>query len=73
MRIRLDRDDGREVYEGEVYYDRTEYEFEIDASTGSFLEWSADSEDERKALGNRGFFLFQGAVWTGLLGRRLIL
>lgn len=43
VRIRLDRDDGREVYEGEVYYDRTEYEFEIDASTGSFLEWSADS------------------------------
>ena len=43
VRIRLDRDDGREVYEGELYYDRTEYEFEIDASTGSFLEWSADS------------------------------
>ena len=43
VRIRLDQDDGREVYEGEVYYDRTEYEFEIDASTGSFLEWSADS------------------------------
>ena len=41
--LRLDRDDGREVYEGELYYDRTEYEFEIDASTGSFLEWSADS------------------------------
>ena len=43
VRIRLDRDDGREVYEGELYYDRTEYEFEIDASTGSVSEWSADS------------------------------
>ena len=40
-----DREDGRTVYEGEVYYDRTEYEFEIDASTGSFIKWSVDYRD----------------------------
>ena len=41
--IKLDRDDGRLVYEGEVYLNQTEYEFEIDASTGDILEWSEES------------------------------
>lgn len=45
VRIEYERDDGRELYEGEVYYDRTEYEFEIDASTGTFIEWSVDYQD----------------------------
>ncbi len=40
-----DREDGRDVYEGEAYYDRTEYEFEIDASTGTFIKWSVDYRD----------------------------
>ena len=45
VQIEQDREDGRDIYEGEVYYDRTEYEFEIDASTGSFIKWSVDYRD----------------------------
>ncbi len=33
VRIEHDQDDGRNLYEGEVYYNHAEYEFEI-ASTG---------------------------------------
>ena len=45
VQIEQDREDGRTVYEGEVYYDGAEYEFEIDASTGSFIKWSVDYRD----------------------------
>lgn len=45
VRIKAERDDGRDIYEGEVYYDRAEYEFEIDAYTGNFIEWSVDYQD----------------------------
>lgn len=45
VRIELDRDDGRDVYEGEVNCNRTEHEFTIDASTGAFIEWSVDYDD----------------------------
>lgn len=43
--FKLDRDDGRLVYEGELRYNGMEYEFEIDAATGTFLEWDADEDD----------------------------
>lgn len=43
VRIHLDYDDGRAVYEGSLVLDQTEYEFEIDAETGSFLEWEQES------------------------------
>lgn len=46
VRIHLDRDDGRQVYEGEIYYNQMEYEFEIDASTGTVIEWSAERWDD---------------------------
>lgn len=42
VRIHEEYDDGRQVYEGEAWYNGTEYEFEIDASTGAFLNWSAE-------------------------------
>lgn len=45
VQIEQERDDGRDIYEGEVYYDGAEYEFEIDASTGSFIKWSVDYRD----------------------------
>lgn len=43
IRIKQDYDDGRLIYEGKIIYNTTEYEFEIDATTGEFLEWSAES------------------------------
>lgn len=43
LRMKAERDDGRTVYEGEVIADDRKYEFEIDASTGTFLEWSEEA------------------------------
>ena len=42
IRIHEDYDDGRKVFEGEIRYNGMEYEFEIDANTGNFIEWSAE-------------------------------
>lgn len=42
LEIELEHDDGQLIYEGEIHYNRTEYEFEIDANTGNFLKWSED-------------------------------
>lgn len=41
MKIELDYDDGYYKYEGEIIYNQKEYEFEIDANTGTFLEWES--------------------------------
>ncbi len=40
--FKLDRDDGRTVYEGELRSGTTEYEFTIDATSGTILEWDVD-------------------------------
>ena len=45
MSIELDRDDGWYIYEGDILYNRMEYEFEIDGSTGAIIEWDADYDD----------------------------
>lgn len=42
IRISLDYDDGITVYEGKIVYNGVEYEFEINAADGSFLEWDVD-------------------------------
>lgn len=42
--MKLENDDGYLKYEGEVYYNGMEYEFELNAQTGDILEWS----EERK-------------------------
>lgn len=42
LKIELDYDDGKYKYEGDIIYDSKEYEFEIDAVTGNFLEWSEE-------------------------------
>ena len=42
IRMELDFDDGYYIYEGDIIYDQKEYEFEIDAQTGSFLKWSEE-------------------------------
>lgn len=43
VRLYLERDDGRMVYEGELIYNGTEYEFQIDATTGAVLDWESES------------------------------
>lgn len=43
VRIKLDYDDGRTYYEGDVYYNQKEYEFEMDAYTGEIIEWSEEA------------------------------
>ena len=42
VRIELDRDDGRCKYEGEIIYNNMEYDLEIDANSGTILEWSEE-------------------------------
>ena len=42
IRMELDNDDGQYKYEGDIIYDQREYEFEIDANTGTVLEWSEE-------------------------------
>ena len=41
-KIHLDRENGRMVYEGEIYYNGQEYEFDIDAVTGDIVKWKID-------------------------------
>lgn len=38
----LDYDDGKWVYEGEIYKGDYEYEFEINAETGKVISWEKD-------------------------------
>lgn len=44
LKIELDFDDGIYKYEGDIIYNQMEYEFEIDANTGNFLEWSEEKQ-----------------------------
>lgn len=44
IRIELDHDDGRYKYEGDIIYERVEYDFEIDADRGDILEWSEERD-----------------------------
>ena len=39
VKLHLDREDGRMVYEGKIIYNNTEYEFDIDAITGDIVSW----------------------------------
>ncbi len=42
LKIELDHDDGQYKYEGNIIFEQKEYEFEIDANTGEFLEWKEE-------------------------------
>ena len=39
----IDHDDGRLEYEGKIYYDHKEYEFEIDGYSGAIRDWDVES------------------------------
>lgn len=41
--FKKERDDGREKYEGKIIYNKTEYEFEIDAASGEIIKWESES------------------------------
>lgn len=42
-KLKLDRDDGKQIYEVEIIYAEMEYDLEIDASNGKILEFSSES------------------------------
>lgn len=44
-KLDLDYDDGKAVYEGELRSGSWEYEFKLDAATGTVLEWDEDYDD----------------------------
>jgi len=44
IKAHLDRDDGRDVYDVEFYSGNTEYDYEIDAATGTILEYDREIE-----------------------------
>ena len=46
--FKTDYDNSKLKYEGKIYYDHKEYEFEIDAHTGDILEW----DEEQISAGN---------------------
>lgn len=43
IRLQLEADDGRWIYEGKIIYNNVEYDFEIDATNGTFIKWEQDS------------------------------
>lgn len=43
IHIVLDYEDGKLLYEGTIFYEQIEYEFEIDAQDGKIWSWEAES------------------------------
>ena len=43
IHIGLDYEDGKSLYEGTIFYEQIEYEFEIDAQDGKIWSWEAES------------------------------
>lgn len=41
--FKTDHGDGRLEYEGKIYYDHKEYEFEIDGYSGAVRDWDVES------------------------------
>lgn len=46
-KLKLDRDDGKQIYEVEIIYNGTEYELDIDAVSGAILKFEAESINKR--------------------------
>ena len=43
-KVKPDIENGRKVYEGKIFYNGVEYEFEIDAATGQVIDWDVDRD-----------------------------
>ena len=43
IHIGFDYEDGKSLYEGTIFYEQIEYEFEIDAQDGKIWSWEAES------------------------------
>ncbi|MEG0829249.1 MAG: PepSY domain-containing protein [Anaerovoracaceae bacterium] len=46
LRLKLDTENGKQVYEGEILHDGKEYDFEMDANSGEFVEWSEEAANK---------------------------
>ena len=46
--IHLDREDGREVYETEIYYNNLKYKFDIDATTGEIVKMKIKNKNRKR-------------------------
>ena len=42
-KVKLDRDDGRQIYEVEFYADGVKYEYDIDANSGAIVKQSKET------------------------------
>lgn len=42
-KFKLETDDGKQKYEGEIRYNGKEYDFDIDAVTGEILDWEEEA------------------------------
>ena len=69
VRVSMDRDDGRLVYDVEFFFDGTEYDYEIDAEDGRILSLDRDAEryDKRFFDDKDGFLSRDGALEIALL------
>ena len=45
VKLQLDYEHGRLVYEGNMYFKNVEYEFDIDANTGDIVKWEMEMKD----------------------------
>lgn len=44
IRLKLDDDDGKIIYEGRMVYQNTEYNFKLDALTGEVISWEVNEK-----------------------------
>ena len=44
IRLKLDDDDGKIIYEGRMVYQNTEYNFKLDALTGDVIRWEVNEK-----------------------------
>lgn len=53
IKTKLDKDDGRRIYEVEFYSGNTEYDYELDAYTGEIISYDYDAEGYEPSTGTQ--------------------